>query len=284
MHPSFNIMANVDTSLPPETSGAAAELAARHSQDHPLKLYGGWFCPFVQRSWITLYEKNIPHQYIEINPYKKEKAFLDLNPRGLVPTLAVPVDDNGNVRKPLLESNIICEYLEEAYADEGTHGPRLLPQEPYERARARLWIDHISTRIIPAFYKLIQHTPSKPFTLDDARSELQDQIQKLVKEMDPDGPWFLGQQFSLVDIALAPWAKRLFLIDHYKSGGHGIPKEGGGEVWERWRRWAQAIEERESVKSTWSDEERYVIAYKRYAEDTTNSLVGQATREGKRLP
>ncbi|KAF7539599.1 hypothetical protein G7Z17_g12397 [Cylindrodendrum hubeiense] len=280
-------MANIDTSLPPETTGAAAQLATRHSDEHPLKLYGGWFCPFVQRSWITLFEKNIPHQYVEINPYKKEAAFVAMNPRGLVPTLAVPVNDGSKVRRPLFESNIICEYLDDAYSDEATYGPHLLPSDPYERARCRLWIDHISTRIIPAFYKLLQHTPEKKYSLDQAREELQSHIKPFVTEMDPEGPFFLGTSFSLVDICLAPWAKRLFLIDYYKDGGHGIPQSGGGEdenLWARWRKWAIATTDRESVTATWSSEERYILAYRRYAEDTTNSLVGQATREGGRLP
>ncbi|KAM5354264.1 hypothetical protein ACJ41O_000914 [Fusarium nematophilum] len=273
---------NVDTSVHPEPSGAAAGFAARHSDDHPLKLYGGWFCPFVQRSWITLHEKKVPHQYIEINPYKKEASFLAMNPRGLVPTLGVPVDAEGKNQKPLFESNIICEYLDETYADESKYGPRLLPEDAYERARCRLWIDHIGTRIIPAFYKLLQHTPDKAYSLDQAREELQAQIKTLVAEMDPEGPWFLGSRFSLVDICLAPWAKRLFLIEHYKDGGHGIPRSEG--AWARWWKWHDATLGRESVKETWSADERYIEAYKRYADDTTNSLVGQATREGKRLP
>ncbi|KAI5457050.1 glutathione S-transferase [Mariannaea sp. PMI_226] len=280
-------MVNVDTSLPSETTGAAAQLAARFSAEHPLKLYSGWFCPFVQRSWITLVEKKIPYQYVEVNPYKKEPEFLALNPRGLVPTLAVPVGAQGKEQKPLFESNIICEYLEDAYADEEKYGPHLLPKDPYQRARCRLWIDHISTRIVPAFYKLIQHTQQKPYSLGQAREELQKHIQTLVKEMDPEGPFFLGNTFSLVDISLAPWAKRLFLIDHYKEGGHGIPRDGqgsDGELWERWWKWYSATTERQSVKDTWSSDERYILAYKRYAEDTTNSLVGQATRDGKALP
>lgn len=277
-------MATIDTSLPAEPSGAAAIFAAQHADEQPLKLYGGWFCPFVQRAWIVLHEKCIPHQYIEINPYKKEAAFLKMNPRGLVPTLAVPTGGTGAAQQALFESNIICEYLDEAYPEQDRYGIRLLPLEPYEKARARLWIDHISTRIIPGFYKLLQHTPDKPYTLDDARSELQTNILALVDQMDTDGPFYLGDRISLVDISLAPWQRRLWLINHYKQGGTGIPAEGDDEKWGRYRTWAQAIEERPSVKDTWSDDERYIIAYKRYADDTTHSLVGQATRQGKPLP
>lgn len=276
----------VDTSLEPHTSGLAAKFAAAHSEEHPLKLYGGWFCPFVQRSWIVLHEKNIPHQYIEINPYHKAPEFLALNPRGLVPTLGVPVGRSGKEQKPLYESLVLCEYLDEAYSEESRFGHRLLPEDAYERARCRLWIDHISTKIIPGFYKLLQHTQDKAYSIDEARAEFLGNIKTLVQEMDGSGPWFLGERFSLVDVMLAPWAKRLFLIDHYKPGGVGIDpaKAKDEEIWARWQKWFDAITARRSVKETWSDDEQYIEAYKRYAEDTTGSMVGQATRKGERLP
>ncbi|KAK0733771.1 glutathione S-transferase [Lasiosphaeria miniovina] len=295
-------MATVDTTLPGNTSGAAAALAAAHSAEHPLKLYGGWFCPFVQRAWIVLAEKRIPHQYVEINPYHKAPEFLALNPRGLVPTLEVPpadADANNNKNKqpkPLYESTVVCDYLDEAFADPGPHGPRLLPEnDVYERARCRLWIDHICSRVVPAFYRLLQHTGDKPYSLDEGRRGLHGHLRAFADEMlehgdeDGGGPWFLGARFGLVDVMLAPWAKRLWLIDYYKTGGTGIPSAAGtpgdDATWARWRRWFDAAVSRQSVVDTWSSEDQYVEAYRRYADDTTQSEVGQATRQGKsRLP
>jgi glutathione S-transferase len=294
-------MAQIDTTLLPHPTGAAARLASSHAADHPLKLYGGWFCPFVQRAWIVLAEKHIPHQYVEINPYKKEKAFLELNPRGLVPTLVLPNpfgnEKEGSGRKRVLyESTIICEYLDEAYADEEKYGPRLLPagsseEEVYLRARCRLWVNHVVTRVVPGFYRLLQHTPDKGYPIEEAREGLLKGLREFAREMldsGRDGPWFLGARFSLVDVMLAPWAKRLFLIDYYKPGGVGIPKKGergeDEETWARWDRWFDAVIERESVEATWSDEDKYIEAYKRYADDTTQSEVGQATRQGRSLP
>ncbi|KAM0330875.1 hypothetical protein ACHAQA_003831 [Verticillium albo-atrum] len=164
-------MANVDTSIPSHTTGAAADFAAKHAGEHGLAFYGGWFCPFVQRSWMVLHEKHIEHHYREINPYNKDpegpnKEFLSLNPRGLIPTLAVPAQENGGKSRPLYDSTIVSEYLDEEYADEAKHGPRLFPEDPYERARCRLWIDHINNKIVPGFYKFIQHTPDKDYTID----------------------------------------------------------------------------------------------------------------------
>lgn len=295
----------VDKTIHPHTTGAAARLAAQHQSEHELKLYAGWFCPFVQRTWIVLNEKRIDYQYIEINPYHKDPDFLKLNPRGLVPTLAVPVPNASPTTKPLYESIVISEYLDEHFCDTTRHGPRLLPtgasaESCYARARCRLWIDHISHRIIPKFYRMLQHTPSKDYSLADARAELLDNLAILFRELvtheaqtqtptQQSGPWFLGATFSLVDITLAPWALRLFLIDHYKTpGGVGVPAEGEGgadeNVWARWRAWFAAVQDRESIKETMSEREKYIEVYKRYAEDETGSEVGQATRSGRGLP
>lgn len=105
-------------------------------------------------------EKGVPYQYKEVNPYKKEKHFLgikylldtkvylltdslqiaDINPKGLVPALEYK-------NRALYESLIICEFIEDAYPD---HTPHLLRKDPFERAQARLWIDHISKSVVPA--------------------------------------------------------------------------------------------------------------------------------------
>ena len=36
-----------------------------------LVLYASWFCPYAQRAWIALEEKNVPFHYVEIDPYKR---------------------------------------------------------------------------------------------------------------------------------------------------------------------------------------------------------------------
>lgn len=43
--------------------------------------------PFVQRVWIALEAKGIQYQYLEVDPYKKPQALLEVNPRGLIPAI-----------------------------------------------------------------------------------------------------------------------------------------------------------------------------------------------------
>lgn len=47
-----------------------------HAGPARVVLWGGWFCPFTQRTWAALEAKGVPYQYREVNPYLKEKEFL----------------------------------------------------------------------------------------------------------------------------------------------------------------------------------------------------------------
>jgi glutathione S-transferase len=185
-----------DSHLFPHATGPAKHIVDVHQQPQPLKLYSGWFCPFVQRAWTVLEEKKIPYQYIEVNPYHKPTSLLTLNPRGLVPTLQYQ-------DKPLYESTVICEFLEEAYP---AHGPKLMPEDVYERARTRIWTDFVTSRIIPAFHRFLQFQPMEDEEgLKGVREEFLGKLKEFVKEMDEQGPYFLGREMSLIDIVVAPW-------------------------------------------------------------------------------
>ncbi len=153
-------------------------------------------------------------------------------------------------------------------------------------------MDHASSRIIPAFYRFLQHTPEKEYSLSAARDEFKGHILTWIKEADPRGPFFNGSSISMGDVILIPWAMRIFLIDHYKgeegsgvpTSASAIPDDENKALWERWVAWFEAISERESVQHTLSDRQQYIDVYKRYAEDKTGSQVGQATRSGRGMP
>ena len=252
-------MSPADADLYPTASGPAKTVVDAHSAEQSLKLYSGWFCPFVQRVWIVLEEKEIPYQYVEVNPYHKPESLLSLNPRGLVPTLQY---DN----KPLYESTVICEFLEDAYPDRGV---KLLPADPYLRAKMRIWVDFVSTRFLPAFHRFLQFQPGqqKDRTIWDVRNTFLGTLKEFAGAMDEEGPFFLGREPTLVDYIIAPWAIRLWVFDHFKEGGLGIPDQGKGgkeeKSWARWRTWLGAIEGRKSIHKTTSDKDHYLPIYQR---------------------
>ncbi|KAK5710549.1 hypothetical protein LTR17_018821 [Elasticomyces elasticus] len=263
-----------DSNLFPHATGAAKGIVDAHQAEQGLKLYAGWFCPFVQRAWTVLEEKKIPYQYIEVNPYHKPDSLLKLNPRGLVPTLQY---DN----KPLYESTVICEFLEDVYPD---HAPTLLPKDPYDKARTKIWSDYCTSRIIPSFHRFLQFQPmGDEEGLQAARKDFLDKLREFTKEMDGEGPFFLGSEPSLIDFVVAPWVMRLWVFDHFK-GGLGIPESTNDPVWSRFREWQKALEERPSIKNTTSETEHYLPIYQRYADNTAQSELAKATRQGKGVP
>ncbi|KAI1100894.1 putative glutathione-S-transferase theta, GST [Jackrogersella minutella] len=278
-------MSHPDADLHPVATGLAKTTVDEHASEQPLKLFAGWFCPFVQRVWITLEEKRIPYQYVEINPYRKGPELLRANPRGLVPTLLVAPG------KALYESTVLCEYLEDHYPD---CAPRILPEigkDDYARAKARIWTDYVTSRVVPAYYRLLQFQPSRHADgekrIEELRRELRGNLLEFAREMDPRGPFFLGPDLGLVDIVIVPWAVRLWVFEEFKGGLH-IPEPGQGgsdeETWARWRKWLEAVSSRESVDKTTSDFRHYLPIYKRYADDVAQSELAKATKAGRGVP
>lgn len=246
----------------PHATGAAAAVVSKHEEAQDLVFWSGWFCPYVQRAWIVLEERGIPYQYKEVNPYKKEQHFLDINPKGLVPA----VEYKG---RALYESLVICEFLEEAYPE---HKPSLLPSDPVERAYARIWIDFIAKSVIPAFMRLMM--TQEPDKQQEALGEFVKALATLAEKI--QGPFFLGEQFSLVDVAVAPWVMRDYVI----AENRGFHREAVGP---KWKQYAETIEARDSVKSVMSEREKYADIYARYLKNEANSVAGIAFRAGRPL-
>ncbi|CAG8953500.1 hypothetical protein HYFRA_00010250 [Hymenoscyphus fraxineus] len=235
-----------------KASGAALTTVKKHMKDHELKLFGSCFCPWVQKVWIALEAKGLQYQYIEVDPFKKPQALLDINPRGTVPGLS-----HGNWGSG--ESTVLMEYLE----DLGIGMPLLPTNNPQLRAISRFWSDHINRFIVPAFFKLLQAV-DHPSQLE-ATKKLQDYITEIVGACDAQGPFFFGPHMSYVDVQFAPWMLRFSrVLKHYRNWQDPIPGT-------RWGVWLEAVENNEHVKNTTSTDDLYVDSYERFAQNRTNS-------------
>ena len=93
-----------------------------------LKLISHKLCPYVQRAVISLTEKGVPFERIDIDLDNKPDWFLKISPLGKVPVLQV-----GD--KVVFESAVILEYLDE------TQRHPLHPKDPLTRAEHRAWME-----------------------------------------------------------------------------------------------------------------------------------------------
>jgi glutathione S-transferase len=230
-----------------------------------LELYHSINSVCAQKVRIALEEKGqkAKDHLMTLRGDQFEPAYLKLNPSGVVPTLI----HNG---EPITESSLILYYIDDVFPE-----PPLMPKEPRQRHRVRMYnklIDeylHNSCMILtfatafrPAFLKMapeawqaeigksplkrraeykrsvIEHGLDSEFV-----AEALAQHRKLLSWMASSlnsGPYLAGEAFSNADCAVIPYILRLELL---KLGG----------MWDRYpavAEWWRQMRSRPSVKAS----------------------------------
>jgi glutathione S-transferase len=150
-------------------------------------LYTAERCPYAARARITLAEKGIAYDAVEIDLQDRPGWLYEKNPLGRVP---VYEEDEGLV---LPESEVIMEYLEERFPD-----PGLWPADPAERALGRLWLKRFDDRLGQAYYAARR---------GDGRDELEARLVELDRALEAQ-PYLTGREYGLADIGYVPWILR----------------------------------------------------------------------------
>jgi glutathione S-transferase len=154
-----------------------------------LTLYDAPRCPYCARTRIVLAEKALPYETVTIDLGDRPAWLLERNPPdGRVPVL----EEDGWV---LPESAVIDEYLEERYPE-----PALLPDDPGERAVARLLVFRFDDLGRP-YYALRRGEAGAAERLGHALRELDHVLGTM--------PFLTGRAFGLADIAYVPWLLRM---------------------------------------------------------------------------
>ena len=150
------------------------------------------------RTRIVLAEKSIDLEIVSVAPGSLPEDLLELNPYHSLPTLV----DRDLV---LYDSRVIIEYLDERFPH-----PPLMPVDPVTRAQFRLAL----YRIERDWYSLVEQIErgEDRRQLPKLRKILLDTIVQGV-ELFQLKPFFLADEFSLVDATLAPV---LWRLPHYQ--------------------------------------------------------------------
>jgi glutathione S-transferase len=140
---------------------------------------------------MVLHEKGIDFDVHEVDLSNKSEEFLSVSPYGKVPVLRV----NGT---SLYESNIVNEYLDEVY-----ESPRLMPDNPEERASVRSWMAFADDYFFPSIFGVrvgAQRGYSEE-QIREAKRKLDDAMSRLERQL--EGRQYLTGEYSLADIAHA---------------------------------------------------------------------------------
>jgi glutathione S-transferase len=172
-------------------------------------------CPYVQRAVIALAEKGVAFDRRYVDLANKPDWFLAISPLGKVPLLKV-----GDA--VIFESAVILEYLEE------TQPSPLYPADPLERARHRAMIEFASAVLSDIWGLEIAPTREVAAAKIEALTQ---KFARLERQLG-DGPWFAGENFSLVDAVFGPVFRYFDLFDRLLEHGMlaGKPKVAAWRV------------------------------------------------------
>ncbi|KAH7537335.1 hypothetical protein FEM48_Zijuj03G0081600 [Ziziphus jujuba var. spinosa] len=206
--------------------------------DGNTRLYISYQCPYAQRVWITRNVKGLQEK-IQLVPidlkdrpsWYKEKVY----PDNKVPSL-----EHNN--KVIGESLDLIKYIDSQFK-----GPSLFPDDPARIEFAEELLSQsgsVHKSVTSSFKGEVEESGAAFDYIETALSKFE------------DGPFFLGQ-FSLVDIAYAPFIERyqLFLLDVKKYDiTEGRPKL---------KAWIEEINKIEGYRQTRNDPKELVESYKK---------------------
>lgn len=197
-----------------------------------MTLYSGATDPYSHRVRIVLAEKNVTYDIVDAtNSTKAVEELASYNPYGSIPTLV----DRDLV---LYKSEIIMEYLDERFPH-----PPLMPVYPVAKGRSRLMIH----RVNQDWYSLmdfILNPDTNAKEKDKARKDLRESLISVVPVF-VEMPFFLSEEFSLVDCCIAPLLWRLPLL------GLKLPAQAQPIT-----EYAERMFQRESFQASLTDAER----------------------------
>lgn len=154
---------------------------------------------YSHRVRMVLAEKGVTVEIIDVVSGKVPEDLAEINPYNTLPTLA-------DRDLALYEANVIMEYLDERFPH-----PPLLPVYPVQRALSRLWITRVekewSSRL-----DILMAGKGRETILSKARKELRESI-VAIAPIFAEKPYFMNDEFSLVDCCVAPILWRLKEVD-----------------------------------------------------------------------
>jgi len=158
-------------------------------------------CIHSHRVRLVLAEKGIQAEIESCDPDNKPEDLIQLNPSNTLPTLI----DRDLV---LYDARVVVEYLDERYPH-----PPFMPIDPVSRARTRLAL----FRIESDWYSFLPELEKGGDSAATAGKQLAESL-TAASDVFAAMPYFLSDEFSMLDATLAPL---LWRLDHY---GVVLPK------------------------------------------------------------
>mmetsp|Transcript_2342 Transcript_2342/g.5411 ORF Transcript_2342/g.5411 Transcript_2342/m.5411 type:complete len:491 (+) Transcript_2342:133-1605(+) len=196
------------------------------------------WCPFCQKVWIWLEEKEVPYRVEKITLDcfgLKEDYYKKIVPDGKVP--AVTLD--GEV---ITDSDNIIERLETAFGPLGPYSMRsqqVLRLRTLETSLRKAWLSWMTE---------IDRSPADAKRRKLLFTQVLDVVERTLRDA-KDGPYFLGSEITAADVVFSPWLERMNATGYYYKGFHLRYSASYPYI----STWFDAMESRHTYRGTLSD-------------------------------
>lgn len=166
-----------------------------------LTVYGAPLSPFVRKLCLCLIEKGLDYELEVVMPFGQPDWFRELNPLGRIPAFR-----DGDLK--LADSSVICQYLEERYPEH----MQLYGDGAEQRAKVRWLEKYADYELAPLCTftvfrnRVLKATMGQPCDEEKVQQTLKDKLPNHFDYFEATlgkAPYFLGEQLSMADLALA---------------------------------------------------------------------------------
>jgi len=213
-----------------------------------MKLYNLALSNFASKSRVAIYEKGLDIELVDPPGGLGSAEYKKVNPLGKVPAL----DIGGQL---IAESEVINEYLEDKFPEKP-----LLPKDPEGKARVRSFTRHHDLYLEPPIRALFGQMSPKTRDAKVVEEKLADvttRLDQVEAMLAPNGPWAVGNMFTLADAALTPTL--FFAVNLLPAFGAKSPLEGRPKLAAWWGR----VQERPSTKKVLGEQAAAMAAMQR---------------------
>ena len=157
-----------------------------------LKLCGFHISNYFNKARLAMLEKGVEFEMDANCRPSQDEAFVARSPMGKVPFLELD-------GKTLIESDVICEYLEDAYPQKP-----LLPRDPLERARVRELITIIELHLELVVRRLYPFVFFGKPPVEDVKQSVEKALPRGLRALKSRvrfAPYIAGSEFTLADCA-----------------------------------------------------------------------------------
>ncbi|KAG9528426.1 thioredoxin-like protein, partial [Aureobasidium melanogenum] len=218
-----------------------------------ITLYTNHLCPFAHRAHITLEELGLDFEEVIIDLDKpREQWYLDINPRGLVPSIKYTVPGLYD-EEIITESGIVAQFLADARPSHLLPGSLHDPFAPLFRARLAFFVDTWNTKVQGNLYPMMKADGEEKEKL------AKETVAAIEKEIEPllanAAPFFGGKDKpTLAEAIIAPFLIRFFafskegnlLPSSLKKSIEALPNTG---------KWAKAVVQIPTALTIWNEDE-----------------------------